>query len=427
MASRHLRLTLCLVLSLAAPSAWSQEPAPAAMPKPDQTPAPAPPGVRQIPPPRAPAPVAPTPVAPTMSTTRAPVMTPPPAPTADSKATLQKFADGLALLLLNLRSYQDPTPDQKNRLMIALKTLKGIAADVQPLLVHTGAEPVMSFISFDLFKNLLRLEAAINAGTFSYARYLLRQITHYTIPWQQGQTAKSASALQFTEPPASLSDLDKAEYYAAIKKYEEAMLAYERVLNDKQFRKTRPDIWERAVENLMAITIRIRNDPHITLEMTSALRDESASSPAQKEMLLAWRNSAKAWTTENVAQKMSGQELLTKAQQIADKGQQLSAKGRNLGMIEYLRAMSLLNELAAVQPNEGIKAKGFQQAGRTSEKLQNVFIWMHADAYYEACIRARPHSAESRECMKLFETFQTQEKDVVPDRDKLKQLSELAR
>lgn len=427
MASRRLRLTLCLVLSLATAPAWSQEPAPAAMPKPDQTPAPTQPGVRQIPPPKAPAPVAPTTVAPAVPSTRAPVMTAPPAPAADSKATLQKFADGLAILLLNLKSYQDPTPDQKNRITIALKSLKGIAAEVQPLLAHTGTEPVMTLISFDLFKNLLRFEAAMNAGTFSYARYLLRQITHYSIPWQPGQTSKSGGALPFTEPPASLSELDKAEYYAAIKKYEEAMLAYERVLGDKQFRKTRPDIWERAVENLMAITIRIRNDPHITLEMTSALRDESNSSPAQKEMLLAWRNSAKAWTTESVGQKMSGQDLFNKAQQIIEKGNQLSSKGRNLGMIEYFRGLSLLNELAMTQSNDGLKAKGFQLAGKTSEKLQNVSIWMQADAYYEACIRARPHSAESRECMKLFEAFQTQEKDVVPDRDKLKQLAELAR
>jgi hypothetical protein len=427
MASHHLRLTLCLVLNLATPSAWSQEPAPAAMPKPDQTPASTQPSVRQIPPPKAPAPVAPTTAVPTMPSRRAPLMAAPQAPAADAKAPLQKFADGLALLLLTLKSYQDPTPNQKNRIMIALKSLKSGAAEVQPLIARGGAESVMAYISFDLFKNLLRLEAAVNAGTFSYARYLLRQITHYTILWQQGQTPKSAGALQFTEPPASISDLDKAEYYAAIKKYQEAMLAYERVLNDKQFRKTRPDIWERAVENLMAITIRIRNDPHITLEMTSTLRDESASSPAQREMLLAWRNSAKAWTTEIVVQKMSGNDLLAKAQQVVDKGHQLNSKGHNLGMIEYLRGMSLLNVLAGTQPNNLLKAKGFQLAGKTREKLQNVFIWMHADAYYEACIRARPHSAESKECMKLFESFQTQEKDVVPDRDKLKQLSELAR
>ncbi len=362
-----------------------------------------------------------------MPSNKSPAMAPTGTASSDPKAVLQKFADGLAILLLNLGAYQDPTPEQKNRNMIALKNLKGIAYEVQPLLAATSTDPVMRYINFDLFKQLLRLEAAISSGTFNYARYLLRQISHYTIPWQPGQSSKSAGALHFTEAPGSISELEKAEYYAAIKRYEESMLAYERVLSDKQFRKTRPEVWERAVENLMAITIRVRNDAHITLEMSSALREESLSSPAQKEMLLAWRSSAKAWTTEVVGQKMSGNELLNKALQIAEKGNQLTAKGRNHGTIEYLRAMSLLNELAMSQEPDTLKAKGFQLTGKTSEKLRHVFIWMHPDAYYEACIRARPHSVESRECIKLLEAFQNQQKDVIPDRDKMKQLTELAR
>jgi hypothetical protein len=157
------------------------------------------------------------------------------------------------------------------------------------------------------------------------------------------------------------------------------------------------------------------------------LREETSTNAAQKEMLQSWRNSAKAWTTEGVGQKLSGAEILNKAQQSIDRGTQLSSKGRNFGTIEYLRAMSLLNELAKSQESDALKAKGFQLTGKTGEKLRHVFLWMHPDAYYEACIRARPHSAESRECLKLLETFQTQQKDVVTDRDLFKQLSELAR
>ncbi len=132
-------------------------------------------------------------------------MAPTGAPSSDPKAVLQKFADGLAILLLNLGAYQDPTPEQKNRNMIAIKNLKGIAYEVQPLLAATSTDPVMPYISFDLFKQLLRLEAAISSGTFNYARYLLRQISHYTIPWQPGQSSKSAGALHFTEAPGSIS------------------------------------------------------------------------------------------------------------------------------------------------------------------------------------------------------------------------------
>ncbi|HYX37351.1 MAG TPA: hypothetical protein VE954_29970 [Oligoflexus sp.] len=426
MATSHLSLTLSIILSLATDIAWSQ-PAASSIPKPDQTPAPVNPGVRPMPATKAPPVAAPTTAAPAVTGARAPVMAPTGASSANPRAILQRYADGLAILLLNLGAYSDPTPEQKNRMMIALNSLKGIAYEVQPLLATSATDPVMRYISFDLSKQFLRLEAAIIAGTFNFARYLLRQITQYTVPWQQGTALKTPGLLQFPEPPAALSDLEKAEYYAGIKKFEESMLAYERVLSDRQFRRTRPEIWEKAVENLMAITIRVRNDAHITLEMSSALREDSNAKDAQKEMLQSWRNSAKAWTTEGVGQKLSGADLLNKAQQSIDKGTQLSAKGHNFGTIEYLRAMSLLNELAMSQEPDALKAKGFQLTGKTGEKLRHVFLWMHPDAYYEACIRARPHSAESRECLKLLETFQTQQKDVVTDRDKLKQLTEIAR
>jgi hypothetical protein len=362
-----------------------------------------------------------------MPTNRAPAVAPAPASSSDPKATLQTFADGLAILLLNLNAYQDPNAEQKNRLMIALKSLKGIATDAQPLLLANPADPVMPYVAFDLFKQLLRLEAAISAGTFNYARYLLRQIAHYTVPWHAGQSNKSAGTLLFTDAPANLSELEKADYYAAIKRYEEAMLGYERVLNDKQFRIKRPEVWERAVENLMAITIRVRNDPHITLEMSSALREEAASNSTQKEVLQAWRASAKAWTTEAAGQKKSGADILNRAQQIIEKGDQLANKGLNRGAIEYLRALTMINALATSQETDAVKAKGFLLSGRTSEKLRNVFVWMDADTYYEACIRARPHSTEARECLKLMESYQSQQKDVIPDREKQKQLAELAR
>lgn len=416
-----------LILALCLSSrAWAQ-PSGTAMPKPDQVPAPPNPGVRQIPPPKTAPMPAPSVTAPAIPISRAPAVTPQSNGQANARAALQRFADGLAILLLNLGAYNDPTGDQKNRIMIALNNLKAVAYEVQPLLTANSKEPVMRYISFDLPKQLLRMEAAIAAGTYSYARYLLRQTTHYTVTYHPSGPGKIPGLLQFPEPPQALSELEKAEYFAAIKRYEDAILSYERVLVDKQFRKNRPDVWEKAVENLMAITIRVRNDARITLEMSSALLEESSYNPTQKEMLQAWRTSAKAWSSEGLHPKTSGADLLSRAQQSIEKGNQLSSKGNGFGTIEYLRAMTLLNELALSEEPDSLKAKGFQLTGKTSEKLRHVFLWMHPDAYYEACVRARPHTAEARECVKLLETFQTQQKDVVADRDKVKQLSELAR
>jgi hypothetical protein len=425
MANSHLSLTLSIMMSLTSGLAWSEQLATSALPKPEQTPAPSNPGVREIPPPKAPPPAAPKAAAPAMPTHIAPVMAPKRSAPLNPKVILQRYADGLAIVLLNLSSYNVPNAEQKNRLSIALNSLKGIAYEVQPLLATNANDPIMRYVSLDLPQQFSRLEAAINAGTWSYARYLLRQVTHYTIPWQKGPSSKRL--LQFPEAPTSVSQLEKAEYYAAIKRFDESMLAYEQVSNDRQFRQTQPETWEMAVENLMAITIRVRNDAHIALEISSSLREESSSYPAQKEMLLSWRKSAKAWTSENIGQKPTGTALLNKAQQIFDKGTQLSSQGRKLGTIEYLRTMALLHELAMAQDTDTLKAKAFQLSGRTGEKLRHVFIWMPPDSYYEACIRVRPHSTESRECLKLLESLQPQLKDIAPDRDKLKQLTELAR
>ncbi len=344
-----------------------------------------------------------------------------------NRGSLQKFADNLAILLLSLGAYNDPTSDQKNRIVIALNKLKVLAPEVQPQILSHATDPVMRFLSWDMPKQFLRIEAAVNAGTYNYARYLLRQTTQFSVGLHSTNGPKNPNILQFPEPPNNMSELEKAEYYAAIKRYEEAMLAYERVLGDKQFKIRRPELWLKAVENLMAITIRIRKNAHITLEMSSALLEEGGYTNSQKEMLQAWRNSAKVWTAEEINQKFSGADLLTKAQQIIEKGNQLTVKGENFGSIEYMRAIALLSDLAQSNEPDALKSRSFLLAGKTSEKLRNVFLWMYSDAYYEACIRAHPHSAESRECIKLLETFQAQQKDVILDRDKLKTLVELAK
>ncbi len=344
--------------------------------------------------------------------------------TAPVRPALQKFSDNLAILLLSIGTYTNPGPEQRNRILMALGHLKNLSREVQPLLTLNASDPVLRYLSWDLSKQFLRIEAAFNAGTINYARYLLRQTTQYCIG--SSIQGKNQVALQFPDPPLNLGELEKAEYFSATKRYEEAMLAYERVLGDKLFKSKQPELWEKTVTNLMATTIRIRNT-HISLEMASALLEEGGYSNIQKEMLQSWRASAKAWTAESIGKKLTGADILLKAQQVIDKGTQLSARGASFGSLEYMHAMSLLNELTLSGESDALKAKGFQLSGKTSEKLPSIFLWMHADAYYEACVRAKPHSPEAKECVRLLETFQSTQKDVVLDTDKFRQLQDLAK
>jgi hypothetical protein len=77
--------------------------------------------------------------------------------------------------------------------------------------------------------------------------------------------------------------------------------------------------------------------------------------------------------------------------------------------------------------SDALKAQGYLLTGETSEKLRNIFLWMHPEAYYEACIRSRPRSMEAKKCYKNIEAYQAKNKDVLLEKDVLRQLSELAR
>ncbi len=345
-----------------------------------------------------------------------------------ARPTMQKFSENLAILMQNLNAFDNnPSKEVRNKVIQALGDLKGLSHNVQPTMALYAVDPVMRYLSYDLPKQFGRIEAAYTSSNYSHARYLLRQTTQYCIGCHASSSNKNSAVLQFPEALNHMSELEKAEYFSATRRHEEAMLIYEKVLSNRKFKMSEPEIWEKAVKNLIAITIRIRTDAHITLEMLSAFLDEGGYSPAQTELLQTWRASAKAWTSESWSQKLTGVQRLGKVEQLIAKGDELSKKAANLGYIEYMRAMTVLNELSMSTEADEVKAKAFRMTGLTSEKLRENFVWMHPEAYYEACIRIKPHSEDAKDCMKQLSRFQSQEKDQVLERDKLQQLQELAR
>lgn len=350
-----------------------------------------------------------------------------PAVSPPARPTMQKFSENLSLLLLNLNAFQStPPPEQKNKVIGALRELKGLSHAFQPTMGIYAVDPIMKYISLDLPQQFGKIESAYTSGNYPQARYLLRQTTQLCVGCHSSSANKQSAVLQFSEPVNHLSHLEKAEYFAATRRHEEAMLAYEKALSDKQFKSSQPELWAKAVENLLAITIRIRNDAHITLEMCSSLLEEGGHNPDQKEMLQTWRASAKAWTQESLGQKLKGSETLTKAQALFEKGEVLGKKSSSFGYIEYLRAMSLLNELAMSPEPDALKAKAFALAGQTSERLKDIFLWLHPDAYYEACIRSNPRSPEAKACWKSWQIVAKQNESPTLDKEKWKQLQTLS-
>ena len=341
---------------------------------------------------------------------------------------MQKFAENLSLLLLNLGALETaPTVQQSSIVIQSLKELKGLAHNVEPTLELYTVDPVMRYLSLDLPKQFSRIEAAYTAQNYGYARFLLRQTTSYCVGCHASSSIKKSAVMQFAEPSPQLSELEKAEYFSATRRHDEAMLAYEKFLADRLMKHTDPDRWLKALQNLLALTIRLRGDASITLEMISARLDEGGYSPEQEAMLMAWRSSAKSWSTEPLGKNYQAHILLEKAQQLAAKAEGLNKKGQGRGFIEQMRTMSLLNQISMGDAGPEVKAKTFLATGKTSEQLQGIFVWMHPEAYYEACIRIKPHSVTAKACWAQLDSYQKGRKDALLDKQAFSQLSELSR
>ncbi|HYX31752.1 MAG TPA: hypothetical protein VE954_01470 [Oligoflexus sp.] len=345
-----------------------------------------------------------------------------------ARPTMQKYAENVAILLQNLRPFDDqPSQQQKQSVQQALSTLKSLSHDVKPTLDLYAVDPIMRYLSLDLSHQFQKINDAYTAGNYPYARYVLRQTTQYCVGCHAASSLKHSATLVFKEPSGSMNELERAEYFTATRRHEDAMLAYERFLSDKKFKKSQPELWERAVQNLMSITIRIRQDASMTLEMISALLDEGGYTPQQTEMLQVWRTSAKGWQLDPPDKKLKGAEALEKSRQLISKAQKLSERRHTFGFIESMRAASLLNDVALGDSTDEVKAEAYLLTGQTSENLRDVFLWMRPEAYYEACIRIKPKSPTAKECAKQWEFYQKNYPTEAWDKEKFQQVTELTR
>lgn len=231
-----------------------------------------------------------------------------------------------------------------------------------------------------------------NLGDTIVPRRILRNTTDYCIACHT-RTGKGADLINLPTPKKfnGLSALTKAEYFAATRQYEKALGAYETVLADRPLARMDPDAWAAAIRRMLAITVRVKNSPSLTLEMISRVQDSPESNvPALARDIAAWRAAAKEWNEasaikkeiETLPKKLEHIEALL---QSAEKNSQSVPNG---GLIHYLRASMIAHDLMG-DTNLGASAqKLYWLAATAVSGLKEINLWTLQDVYFEQCIRA---------------------------------------
>lgn len=313
-----------------------------------------------------------------------------PAPKAGS-GTEKSVSD--AYTLLSSDRFLSPGGDKLST-VLGISKLNAIAHPIDHSKSNPKAHPALPHIVFDPMQMLPRIEVEYRKGDPSKAAYSARRIMQLC---SECHAAESKPVWSSLAPTSSLSLIEWAEFYKLSLRYDDALLQYEKVLNSPGLASSQPAIWERAGMNVVALGIETSFNAYTFVGIVSNSLGVAKMNNNQRALLSSWRMTGKDWGKERGAPTQAFQQL-TQAQQLVGMANAMNRSLPNSGFVHQARAMMVLKK---VMQKGGIpqKARAFLMAGQIREKIALEGVWLHAEDYYEACIRIDPKGADAAKCL----------------------------
>ncbi len=320
---------------------------------------------------------------------------------ADLKATMKKNFDSL----MNLQPYiADPKAfsDPKNRDEIQknLDSLSGLG-HILPKNI-ADQEPGLAAIS-NLFSGYLKdVQNTFKGGANgAYVRNQVRTMTGYCMSCHtRVATSQSFADLGSKVDATSLTDFQRAEFYAATRQFDKAIKAFDTIISTTPAGEFGYIELGRAVRETLSITIRVKQDPKATFYILEKLALREDLPEFFQRYVAQWKADVTKWMQERKRpQVMTAAEMMSKATALVDQ-----ASKRQLypvdpaGDVNYLRATNLIHEALQKEPKGKFRGDALYLLGSCYDSLQDPMLWALDSLYFEACVREFPHSAVSKKC-----------------------------
>ncbi len=317
----------------------------------------------------------------------------------DMREMAEVFSEALPIVISDA-AYEKPSLQKK--LVKDLRKLSKTAKRVERALSEQIDDPVIPHVTVKMSRSFDRAATLLERGEAGTARGLVRSATGYCISCHTRLPGAAASVAVEPRAPKGfvLGAADTAEFYAATRQFEKAIVSYEAVMKDRWLAATFPHRWALAAQKMLAIVVRVRDEPRLALEILSAIRDEKATPAALYRDALIWRGSVEEWLAEPSAKPRD----LARANELYAEGeaQVLKTGSQAAGLIPFLRASAILHELLRERRNDQEFAATLDLAGKTAEWLAPIVLWTLNESYFEACIRVVPHTARAGICLEHF-------------------------
>ncbi len=258
-------------------------------------------------------------------------------------------------------------------------------------------DPSLFYVTKDFQSAIQTLSKKVDQQSLEKSSADLRNLSRYCVACHtRTESGSSFYSGQFGDQMSTLIHYDQAIFNAAVRQFERALVNFEKAIADENWRQRHPEKWQSSVMNLLAITIRVKNNANLALEMLSQMKDRRSYPESMQKVAEKWRQDAKSWGNEPKAD-MS----LSKVVKLLEKAGEQDRQLAHSGLLNNLRASRMLNEFL----QGGTKDKKQKQAvlfysGVISERLKNLNFADFPKSYFRACMDLGADTAIGRKCQK---------------------------
>ncbi len=328
-----------------------------------------------------------------------------PAQLAKWQANMLKFGNTLSEimpLVANDKEFRNP----KNLKTIKKETenLASITHNINADMANPFFDPSLGFMSKKLEENMRIALDELDQKNYTVAQNILRNATNYCIGCHT-MSNRGVQDINFKTELKNLNNIEKADYFAAIRNFDQAIIHYEYILTDKEFAKQNSEKWFEAFKKMFAIAVRVKRNSNLAVELVSRLRDEASVPEKYKKYSGTWKQMLKEWESD---EKMKPKDnSFDKIVAIVESANKLETKqGKTAGLANYLRASLLLHDFLDQNSTTENYADALYFSGVVAETLQDLNYSTLSEAYFEACVRHPSQHKYAKDCLEKYKKAQ---------------------
>lgn len=277
--------------------------------------------------------------------------------------------------------------------------LAGIAHVVPQ--VTDSSRPGLSAIAAIYEEYLNDLKSGLKSGNPIYLRNRIRTAAGFCFECHTStSTDQSFADPEKRADALKLTPFQKAEFLASTRQFDKALDLYDNLLKGPAAPESQSTELAHGVRNALTLAVRVKEDPKRASDILDRVESREDLSGFFRNQVKAWRKDVSEWKKEKpLSADAPAGSWLEKAQRLADRGRILQAyPADHAGDVSYLRSISFAQQALAHAPNDAQKAQAFYLLGSAYSVLGNPLLWNLGGYYFEACVKAAPHTQVSQMC-----------------------------